>query len=315
MRCPKCESLAVLKNGKKIEYKITRQKYFCKTCGHHFSVKLMPEIYQKPRIPKILLFDIETSPNASYNWAFFKVNIQHQQIIHPWMMISWAGKWLFESEAFGDVLTPAEANGHDDKRICESLLKVFNDADIIIAHNGKKFDDKRSKTRFFINGLKPPTPYQMIDTLEHFRKEFVMSSNRLDFLLKLLHDDSKLPTEFALWPKCLNWFNQFTIEEQQESLDYMFEYNKKDVFGLEEIYLDIRPWIKNHPNLGIYTESCERVCANCGSSKLRPEGEYTTPLNRFYTLRCDNCGAIAGRERKGHLSKEVNKALISPVAR
>ncbi len=267
------------------------------------------------KIPNVLLIDIETSPNVSYHWNFWKQNIHHTHIIYPWIMISWAAKWLYESKTFGDVLTIEETRQHDDKRICESFLKVFNDADIIIGHNLKKFDDKRSKTRFFINKLNPPSPYQMIDTLEQLRKEFVMPSNRLDYLLSALHDDSKLPTEFALWPKCLNWFGQFSKKVQQKSLDYMFKYNKKDVYGLEEIYLDIRAWIKNHPNMGIYQESEENVCYKCGSPDLIPEGEYVTPLNRYHAMRCQSCGAIGGRERKTAQSKKQNDALISPIAR
>jgi len=269
------------------------------------------------RIPKILLFDIETSPNASYNWGWWKQNIQHQQIIFPWMIISWAGKWLYEAKCFGDVLSVEEAKGHDDKRVCESLLKAFNDADIIIAHNGKKFDDKRSKTRFFINELQPPEPYQMIDTLEHFRKEFVMPSNRLDYLISLLYDDSKLPTEFALWPKCLNWFNSFSKEEQQESLDYMFKYNKKDVYTLEDLYIELRPWIKNHPNIGLYMNAEGETCTHCGSSDLSETGsDYYTGVNRFTSLRCNNCGAIGGRRRETLI--KVNKGEkkgLAPVAR
>ena len=275
-------------------------------------------INSAPRIPKILLFDIETSPNVSYNWGFWKQNIQHQQIVYPWIIISWAGKWLYESECFGDVLTVKEAKGHSDERICKSLLKAFNDADIIIAHNGKKFDDKRSKTRFFINKLDPPSSYQMIDTLEQYRKEFVMPSNRLDYLMGLLYDDSKLSTEFALWPKCLNWFGKETKESQQEALDYMFKYNKKDVYGLEDIYLEVRPWIKNHPNLGLYMDTKERVCCNCGSADIYedPNSLYTTGVNQFVTMRCNNCGAVAGRDRQTLVKREKGEVKpLHPVAR
>lgn len=269
------------------------------------------------KMPKILLFDLETSPNVSYNWGFWKQNIQHQQIVYPWMLISWAGKWLYESEAFGDCITIKEAKDHSDKRICESLLEKFNEADIIVAHNLKKFDRKRANTRFFMNKLNPPSPYQMIDTLEQFRKEMVMPSNRLDYLLNALHDDSKLSTEFALWPKCLNWFGKVSKEDQQEALDYMFKYNKKDVFGLEEIYLDIRPWMHSHPNLGIYMESDVPVCTNCGSTDVYedPNSPYVTGVNEYNSLRCKSCNAVAGRKRTSNIKGAFKDNLLSPAAR
>jgi len=171
---------------------------------------------------------------------------------------------------------------------------MFNDADIIIAHNAKKFDDKRAKTRFILNGYKPPTPYQIIDTLEQSRKEFVMPSNRLDYLSSLINDEGKIDTDFSLWEKCLNDSNKYSKETQQEALDYMLKYNDKDVFILEEFYLFIRPWIKNHPNMGIYQESEEHVCYKCGSPDIKPEGEYVTPLNKYFTMRIRSRRDIPG---------------------
>lgn len=262
------------------------------------------------RLPKILLLDIETSPNVSWNWSFWKQDIRYQQLIYPWILISWVAKWLYAPENMGDVLTRREAIKHDDSRISKSLLKLFNEADIIIAHNGKKFDDKRSKTRFFLNKFNPPTPYRLIDTYQELKKEFVMPSNRLDYLAHLLYDDSKMPTEFALWPKCLNWFGRVDKDTQQEALDNMLEYNKKDVYILEELYLSLRPWIKSHPNVGVFMETTKPVCYKCGSTDLYVDGEYATPLNKYYSLRCRNCGGIGGRERVSNLTGKQRKALL-----
>jgi len=264
--------------------------------------------------PKILLFDIETSPNVSYHWNFWKENINYNQIVKPWIIISWAGKWLFSPECFGDVLTVNEAKNSNDKRICESLRNIMDDANIIISHNCKKFDEKRSKTRFFVNKIKPPSPYLVVDTYEQLKKEFVLPSNRLDYLLKSLHDDSKLSTEFALWPKCLNWFGDFPKKTQQESLDYMFKYNKKDVFGLEEIYLDIRPYIKSHPNLALMSESEEECCPTCLGNNLKENGYYFTSAGKYLSLSCMDCGALS-RRRKRMLTKKEKDNLLIPNAR
>lgn len=267
------------------------------------------------KIPNVLLFDVETSPMVSYTWGTFKQYIHHEQIIRPWHLISWAARWLYEPEVYSDVLTIDEALVGDDKRISESLLKMFNDAQVIVAHNLKKFDDKRAKTRFIMNGLNPPSPYQMIDTLEQSRKEFAFPSNRLDYLGNMFNNHGKIDTDFSLWDKCINFKGNYKKEDQQEALDYMLKYNIEDVYILEEYYLNIRPWIKNHPNMGIYQESEESVCSICGSPDIIPEGEYATPVNRYYSMRCNNCGGIAGRERKTAISKKQKEALIAPIAR
>lgn len=267
------------------------------------------------KIPNILLFDIETSPMVAYTWGTMKQYIHHDQIIRPWHMISWAARWLYDEDVISDVLTVDEAVKGDDKRISGSLLKLFNEADIIIAHNAKHFDDKRAKTRFILNGYNPPSPYQIIDTLEQSRKEFTFPSNRLDYLGKMFNNQGKIDTEFELWSKCINFTNKYTKEEQQEALDYMLKYNIEDVFILEEYYLLLRPWIKNHPNVGVYQETHEHVCYKCGSPDLIPEGQYVTPLNRYATLRCNNCGGIAGRERISSSPLKERRAYLSPTPR
>ena len=55
-----------------------------------------------PRLPKILLFDIETAPMQVFSWTLFKPRLSHDNIIKDWFVISWSAKWLFEAEIMGD---------------------------------------------------------------------------------------------------------------------------------------------------------------------------------------------------------------------
>ena len=66
----------------------------------------------------------------------------------------------------------------------------------------------------------------------------------------------KMDTDFELWAQCM--------QGNDSSLEYMEKYNRYDVELLEEVYLKLRPWIKSHPNVGLYMETEESVCANCG---------------------------------------------------
>jgi len=161
---------------------------------------------------KVLLFDIETLPILSYHWGMYQVNISHNHIVKDWCMLSWAGKWLFDNEIKGDILTPKEAKIRRDKRISQSLWDLFDEADVLIAHNLKKFDRKKANARFILNGLEPPSPYEMIDTLLVARKEFGFTSNRLNFLGQILVRDEKIDTDFNLWRDCDNGV--------KESLDF-----------------------------------------------------------------------------------------------
>ena len=258
------------------------------------------------RHPKILLFDIETLPIVAYTWNLFKPKLSYNNIIKDWCCLSWAGKWLFSPEVMSDVMTTEEVKNRDDKRIMTGLWDVVDKSDILIAHNCKKFDNKRAKTRFILNGLPPPSPYQQIDTLEITRKEFSFSSNRLDYLGKLMVNKQKIETDYDLWKRC--------DVGEQEALDYMVKYNREDVNLLEEVYLEIRGWIKSHPNLAVYSEAQDECCPNCGDFNLKENGYYTAPSGRFESLTCGGCGAHS-RRRKSVLNKEERDNLLISNAR
>jgi hypothetical protein len=206
----------------------------------------------------------------------------------------------------GDILTPEEALKRDDKRVLKSIWKLLEEADIIIAHNAIKFDVRVLNARFILNGLKPTSPYQVIDTLQIAKKNFRFTSNRLDYLGKLFTNKGKIDTNFDLWRGCDNG--------DQESLDYMLKYNKEDVNLLEEVYLELRPWMRSHPNMAIYKEANEEVCPTCGSDNVIDCGEYSTPAGRFDSLRCNDCGGIS-RRRKSNLSKHQKDNLLISTAR
>ena len=84
------------------------------------------------------------------------------------------------------------------------------------------------------------------------------------------------------------------MEGDKEALNYMLKYNKKDVTILEEIYLKLRPWIKNHPNMGNLAGDKE-ACASCGSSNISLiKGKYYyTNVSKYPLYRCKDCGAIS----------------------
>jgi len=257
------------------------------------------------KLPKILLFDIETLPMQVRVWGLYKQRIPHTNIVKDWIVLSWAAKWLMDKEILSDVLTPQEAIDRDDKRICSSIWDLINSADIIIAHNGDRFDIRKLNSRFILNGLKQPSPYQSIDTLKQSARYFAHSSHRLDWLGTLIRNEGKIDTDFELWIRCENG--------EQEALDYMVKYNREDVNLLEEVYVWIRPWIKSHPNVGLYMDLTEPVCANCGSNKLTLEGYYTTQAGRYQAVRCE-CGAI-GRYRSTALTTKESGELIRSIAR
>ena len=291
---------------------------FSYRCKHRHSAMSHPKCYEKflrgedngeARLPKVLLFDIETSPLQAFVFqkSVWKTNIGADQVISEWFMLTWSAKWLFDDTIMSERLTGKEARAEDDSRLVKSLWSLLNEADIVIAHNGDHFDVPNMNTRFIVHNLPPTSPYQTIDTMLVARKQFGFTHNSLNGLGKLFGFEPKMETDFELWKKC--------VAGNDDALAYMEKYNKGDVELLEDIYLKLRPWIKSHPNLGLYVESDGAICPNCGSEELNwTKKYYFTQTGKYATFRCSNCGAF-GRSRTTVLSKEIRKGLVVGLAK
>lgn len=156
-------------------------------------------------------------------------------------------------------------------------------------HNSS-FDIPRINTRFIVNGIVPPSPYKQIDTLKVARSQFNFSSNKLDHLAKCFDIEGKYHTGFELWSKCLDGDNKALAE--------METYNRHDVEILEEVYLNLRPWMKSHMNVSLYNDSEELQCSHCGSTSLIKTGSFWyTHTGKYPIYRCNECGAHS-KERK-----------------
>lgn len=287
-------------------------------CKHRHSAITHPRCYiryllemEKAEgiLPKVLVFDIETSPLQAYVWQqnVWNANIPETNVISQWFMLSWAAKWLYEDTILSDRLTGDEAVKEDDSRLTKGIWTLLNEADIVIAHNGDRFDVPNMNTRFIVNSLPPTAPYQSIDTVRIARKQFGFTHNNLNALAKVFGFDVKLETNFELWKRC--------VAGEEKALKEMEVYNQHDVELLEKVYLKLRPWIKSHPNLALYSLSDGTVCPNCGSEDITwlEDKYYYTQTNRYPIFTC-KCGAY-GRSRFGNIDKEVRKKITVSVAR
>lgn len=266
----------------------------------------------RSKLPRILIFDTETSPMEIFTWGLYRnQHPQIHQVIKDWSFLCWSAKWLCESEIFSGTVKPKEAHNRKDGSIIERIWGLFNEADIVAAHNAANFDVRRLNARFKVNGLGPPTPYRVIDTLKVAQKNFAYASHKLEWLCKQLNvDQKKDPQGFTLWVDCVSG-----EKRAKKALARMQKYCDQDIRALEDLYMELAPWIKSGPNAGVYVETDRPICPNaaCGSMDLTYDGYYTTAVSKFRAFRCDACGAV-GRERKSVLSKAVRAGLVSPTA-
>ena len=139
--CPSCASSHTRKKG----IRRNQQRWTCNECRRQFTA---PIDYTEYGFPKILLFDIETSLYHFVGWGTYKQFIQHYQITKHQYIISWAAKWLYDDNVQSDVVTPEESKNRDDGRILKSIWKLLDEADIVIGHNGDRFDLRKLRWRF-----------------------------------------------------------------------------------------------------------------------------------------------------------------------
>lgn len=275
-------------------------------CSYQWVTEEKEPVYKGPPYSKILILDIETAPLNTFVWGLWKQNVATSQIVSDWFILTWAAKWLGDEVVYSERLTSKEAIEQDDSRIMGELWQLLDEADIVVAHNGDKFDIARIKTRFLIHRFVPPSPYKQIDTLLVARKEFGFSSNKLGYLAELLGHETKTKTTMELWTG--------SYSGKTEALKEMEEYNIQDIYVLENVYLSLRPYIKGHPNLDLHVDSEVPSCPSCGEHNLKeiPFKYFYTQAVKYKTYRCFCCGSIC-RAKKGE--KYENKKSVSAIPR
>lgn len=259
----------------------------------------------KKKFPKILLFDIETTSLEARVWRIFNQNVSpvNGQLKGEWKMICWSAKWLFQKKIISNVCTPEEMINKDDSRIVKKLWELMNEADIVIAHYGDRFDIPMSNTRFICNNLPSPSPYQSIDTKKVASKHFKFESNKLDYIGYKFGLGRKIVTDYGLWDDC----EKGCIK----ALTKMSRYCNQDVRLLEAVYLLMRPYIKPHPNIGLFILDNIERCPTCGSDDIKWGSKYRTYVNTYNAFQCNNCKSY-GRSRKSTIDKNLkNKLTIS----
>ena len=236
---------------------------------------------------KILMFDIETAPKRAFVWGLFKQNVGINMIESDMFVLCWRAKWYDSKKMYGSYLKPDEVHAEDDSRCLEKLYKMMDEADIIVGHNGDRFDIPTVNSRFVIHGWAPPSPYKTVDTLKLAKRHFKFTSNKLDFLGQALGCGRKIDTGgFGLWDRCL--------QGDKKAMKEMYDYNEQDVLLLEDVYTKLRPYASIHPHVDM---DKPMACPKCGGHHMQKRGFSVTNVSKFQRYQCQDCGGWArGRE-------------------
>lgn len=249
---------------------------------------------EKKEGPRILIFDIETSPELGYVWGRFKQFLAPVQVKQRSFMLTWSAKWLGEEEVVDDAIpnhrpmawrdcigaggVRGDYKEEDDKEIVASMWRLLDSADVVVAHNGLRFDLPYLNSRFAYHNFGMPSPFKVVDTCKIAKKYFRFPANSLKELgVYLGIEVPKLDTDFQLWVDCM--------EGKKEAWEYMVEYNRYDVKLLEEVYLRLRSYDKSAPNLALYFDDDILRDPVTGSTEVVEDGFAYTAQSKFQSYK------------------------------
>lgn len=236
--------------------------------------------------PRILTFDIETSPLLCYSWGLFDQNIGLNQIKNDWGILAWAAKWYGDPASKTMYMDNSKSKDiTNDKALVEGLAKLLEEADIVITQNGDAFDVKKLNARAVIHGLPPIKKCRSADILKEGRKVFKFTSHKLEYVSEKINTKYKKLKHkkypgFELWKAILDGDKAAWVE--------MKKYCIHDVLSTEETYTKIHGWIKTQ-NMASYIDD-DKVRCVCGSEKLIRKGYVYTDTAKYQGYKCSDCG-------------------------
>ena len=253
---------------------------------------------------KVLLFDLEVSPTLMWGYGQYEVHPIKVEQAPVLLALSW--KWL------GDKGKPQGLTLEDkrlvdkfnDKLLVKELWNLLDEAQVVVAHNGARFDVKMANAFFARHNMTPPSPYKVFDTLQTARRFFRFDNNTLDYLGHLLVDEGKTEQRYGdCWEELLLSEDKKKRKKAAKTMD---EYCRQDVNVLEKVYERLLPWATNHPNMALFAGRPD-VCPRCGfeaTFKIKSYRRTGVQVNAIQ-YQCSHCHSYVTRS----LTKEERAEL------
>jgi len=232
--------------------------------------------------PKRLFFDIETSPNIVYSWRIgYKINLMPHSIIEERKIICISYSWEGDKKKQSFTWDKNKC----DKQMLIDFIKVLNQADEVIAHNGDRFDVPWLRGRCIYHGIDMMPQITTLDTLKKVKGKmgFNFNSNRLDYIARFLGVGKKIKTDWELWVGCM--------DGDSKSLKEMVKYCEMDVQVLKDVYKKLQPYIKVNTHHGRLNGGEKFSCPNCESTHVHcNKTRYTAAGTEKKEMKCRDCG-------------------------
>ena len=230
---------------------------------------------------KRLFFDIEVSANIGLFWqSGYKLNIGPENIIKERAIICICYKW----EDDKTVHSLHWDSKQDDKKLLQQFIKVINESDEAVGHNGDRFDLSWIRTRCLFHKIDMFPNYVTIDTLKIARQKFRFNSNKLNYIADFLGIGEKIKTDFGLWKNIM-------LNKDPKAMADMIKYCQKDVVLLEKVYKELARHTVAKTHYGVIFGGDRGSCQECGSDSLKIHSRKILASGiKKVQYQCTTCG-------------------------
>ena len=262
---------------------------------------------------KRLYFDLETSKMLFWAWDTGKTYLGYHQIIEPKKIISFHWNWEGEDKVNN---VHWGLNKQCDKKVVAEIIKQFNKADEIIAHNGDRFDMKIVYGRAMFHNIKLRPKYITRDTMKMVKSVAYLPSYSLKYCCTHFGLPLKLDSGgSATW-------DEVQFKKDQKALDHLLYYGDGDIVSLKSLFNYIKPFVVNkqhyhidHVEVGdMKLAPTKFFCPECGTL-MKWNKDYTTASGtpkHYMKCRSKECGTysvISNRDYMNYIKYTAKKNI------
>lgn len=255
--------------------------------------------------PRVLFYDIETSPLKAWLWQCGTQYIGHKNLVkdyNTWGIICVTYCWNDNKPA---QVIDWGYNEQDTGSVVKQFDEIIKQADFTIGKNSDKFDTKMINAARMLAGL-PGLPQwtKYTDDLERqMRRYFKLPSQSLDYISGQLGLGGKIKMEMQDWIDIVE-----KNANGEKSLAKMIKYGKKDVVDTRTLWNRLSEHFDSKWNQALFqgdSLACKHM--DCGSLKVKRNGTRVAAKTLYQEWLCAKCGRYAGRSPISAVTKTEGK--------
>lgn len=224
---------------------------------------------------KILVVDMERLCGLARVWDQRTDFVPATNFVRLPSTLCFAAKW------YGTRATEFHAAWDNYDAMVQRSWELYDQANIVVTYNGKRFDNAHFRGDWLKAGLPEPSPWKDVDLFQS--NKFGFTSRSLNHLCQILGLDLKSGKyDMDMAEACMAG----DVKAQRK----MRTYNVGDVKITEQAYDRLRGHIPNHPHIGEISDE-EIRCNQCGSANLERNGLTRAVVIDYRLYRCSECGA------------------------